>query len=86
MNRSRSRWLVVTTLGLGSALSAHARADCASDCSANYEHAMTACQTSNADPGSSDALQSCMDQAQATYGACAAQCSAADDENQVDQE
>ena len=71
---SRRRWLCVVALGAGVALSGVARADCASDCSSQYETAMSACQAMNPDPNSPNAIQACMDQAQQTLGACSAQC------------
>ena len=53
---------------------AAARADCANDCSSSYEAAMTACRQANPDPSQLDQLQSCMDEAQASYGACVEHC------------
>ena len=53
-----------------------ARADCTSDCNAQYEAAMAACQQANPDPSQVDPLQSCMDQAQEAYGKCIESCQA----------
>ena len=74
--------LALVALFVGIAGSSQARADCQSDCSTEYESATAACQAADPDPGSPDALQSCMDQAQSQYGACTNACVA--NQNELD--
>jgi hypothetical protein len=52
------------------------RADCVADCSSQYDAAMAACQQANPDPSQANAMQSCMDQAQQSYGQCVDACGA----------
>jgi hypothetical protein len=47
---------------------------CPSDCSKQYEAAMTACKTAPPDPTGVDSIQSCMDTAERSYGNCQINC------------
>jgi len=74
----RSIGLFVGALALGAIVSAVARADCLSDCSDQYEAAMTACHQSNPDASQVDQLQMCMDQVQQRFEKCEEQCEEGD--------
>ena len=64
----------VIAMSLGLALAAGAQPDCSATCSKQYKAAMAACQAAHPGASQSDALQSCMDQAQQAYGQCMESC------------
>ncbi len=76
------RWLALVAFAVVAALPALSHAECTADCSTAYESAMSACQSTNPDPNSPNALQSCMDQAQQDFAACTAACTESENDEQ----
>jgi hypothetical protein len=77
----RHRFKMVVSFGLASLTACvptapPASPSCSSDCSRQYEVAMTACEMAPQDPTGVNSIQSCMDAAQRSYGNCQASCTA----------